>query len=198
MIAPQKVIDDVLTAATVDETIVIVTDRAEASLRWANNSMTTNGVSSNRSTSVVSIVRRGDKAFVGSVKTSEVDPTVIRDVVAASEDAARDAPAARDSAPLIADSGEPGDWDAAVPATGAEVFGAWRLRCRGVRRAGHVVRLRPPRDGDDVSGQLGGCAPAIHAANRFRRDQRQTGWRQRVGRCEYARLRRRADRPPAG
>ena len=52
MIAPQKVIDDALAAATVDETIVIVTDRAEASLRWANSSMTTNGVSMSRSTAV--------------------------------------------------------------------------------------------------------------------------------------------------
>ena len=41
---------------------MIVTDRAEASLRWANNSMTTNGVSMSRSTSVISIVRDGDKA----------------------------------------------------------------------------------------------------------------------------------------
>ncbi|HZQ33280.1 MAG TPA: TldD/PmbA family protein, partial [Mycobacterium sp.] len=55
MIAPQKVIDDALACATVDETIVIVTDRGQASLRWANNSMTTNGVSTSRSTSVISI-----------------------------------------------------------------------------------------------------------------------------------------------
>lgn len=124
MIAPQKVIDDALSAATVDETIVIVTDRAEASLRWANNSMTTNGVSTSRSTSVVSIVRRGDAAHVGSVKTSEVDPAAIAELVAASEDAARRAPEARDNSPLISGSGEPSDWDDAIPATGAEVFGA--------------------------------------------------------------------------
>jgi predicted Zn-dependent protease len=124
LIPPQKVVDDALAAATVDETMVIVEDRAEASLRWANSSMTTNGVSTSRSISVISIVRRGDKAHVGSVSTSEVDPAVIADVVAASEDAARDAPEARDSAPLIAESGSPGDWDDAVIATGAEVFGA--------------------------------------------------------------------------
>src|SRR5947208_7946211 len=100
MIPAQQVVELALQAATVDETIVIVTDRAEASLRWANSSMTTNGLSTSRSTSVVSIVRRGDNAHVGSVRTSEVDPAVIPDVVAASEDAARDAPAARDDAPL--------------------------------------------------------------------------------------------------
>ena len=151
MIAPQQVVDEALAAAKVDETIVIVTDRAEASLRWANNSMTTNGVSSSRSMSVISIVRDFDKAHVGSVQTSEVDPAVIRDVVAASEDAARAAPEARDSAPLITGSDTPADWDLAVPATGAEVFGALAASlARGVPRTGHVVRLRPPRDGDDV------------------------------------------------
>jgi predicted Zn-dependent protease len=123
LIAPQKVIDDALAAATVDETIVIVRDRAEASLRWANSSMTTNGVSMGRSTSVLSIVWDGGTGHVGSVQTGEVDPAVIRDVVAASEAAARAAPGARDSASLITGSGAPDDWDDAVPTTGAEVFG---------------------------------------------------------------------------
>ena len=123
MIAPQKVIDDALAAATVDETIVIVRDRAEASLRWANSSMTTNGVSMGRSTSVLSIVWDGSTGHVGSVQTSEVDPALIRDVVAASEAAARAAPEARDSASLITGSDAPDDWDDAVPTTGAEVFG---------------------------------------------------------------------------
>lgn len=123
MIAPQKVIDDALAAATVDETIVIVRDRAEASLRWANSSMTTNGVSMGRSTSVLSIMWDGGTGHVGSVQTGEVDPAVIRDVVAASEAAARAAPGARDSASLITGSDAPDDWDDAVPTTGAEVFG---------------------------------------------------------------------------
>jgi len=123
LIAPQKVIDDALAAATVDETIVIVRDRAEASLRWANSSMTTNGVSMGRSTSVLSIMWDGGTGHVGSVQTGEVDPAVIRDVVAASEAAARAAPGARDSASLITGSGAPDDWDDAVPTTGAEVFG---------------------------------------------------------------------------
>jgi predicted Zn-dependent protease len=123
LIAPQKVIDDALAAATVDETIVIVTDRSEASLRWANSSMTTNGVSMGRSTSVISIVRDGEAGQVGSVQTGEVDPALIGDVVAASEAAARSAPKARDSASLITGSDTPHDWDDAAPSTGAEVFG---------------------------------------------------------------------------
>jgi len=62
------------TSARCDETIVIVSDRAEASLRWAGNSMTTNGVSTSRTTTVISIVRRGDAAHLGARRSSVVDP----------------------------------------------------------------------------------------------------------------------------
>jgi predicted Zn-dependent protease len=126
MIGAQQVVETALAASRrsgrADETIVLVTDRAEASLRWAGNSMTTNGVSTGRTTSVISIVRRGDEAHVGSLRSSEVDPSLVPDVVAASEDAARSAPQARDAAALLTGSDVPPDWDAPVPGTGAEVF----------------------------------------------------------------------------
>lgn len=105
-----------------DETIVVVTDRATASLRWAGNSMTTNGESRGRDTTVISIVRRGNAAHVGAVKSSEADPASIAGLVAASQDAARSAPEARDGAPILAGDDTPYDWDAPVPETSAEVF----------------------------------------------------------------------------
>ena len=105
-----------------DETIVLVTDRATASLRWAGNSMTTNGESLSRDTTVISIVRRGNGAHVGSVKSSEVDPSAIAGLVAASQEAAQSAPEARDSAPMLAGTETPYDWDAPVPETAADVF----------------------------------------------------------------------------
>jgi predicted Zn-dependent protease len=106
-----------------DETIVLVTDRSTASLRWAGNSMTTNGESLGRDTTVISIVRRGDAAFVGSVKSSEVDPNAVAPLVAASQAAAAAAPEARDAAPALAATPAPGDWHDPVPTTGATVFG---------------------------------------------------------------------------
>ena len=57
---------------------MLVTDRADASLRWAGNSMTTNGESVSRHTTVISIVRQGKTAHVGSVRSSDVDPSVDR------------------------------------------------------------------------------------------------------------------------
>lgn len=106
-----------------DETIVLVTDRSTASLRWAGNSMTTNGESLGRDTTVISIVRRGGAAFVGSVKSSEVDPDAVAPLVAASQAAAAAAPEARDAAPALAATPAPDDWHDPAPTTGAAVFG---------------------------------------------------------------------------
>lgn len=122
MIPAQQVVELALAAATVDETIVIVTDRADASLRWAGNSMTTNGVSTTRSLTVISIVRKGDTAHTGALRSSEVDPASIAALVAAAERAAHAAPEARDSAPLLTGAGLPDDWNEPVAETGAEAF----------------------------------------------------------------------------
>jgi predicted Zn-dependent protease len=122
MIPASQVVDLALDAARADETIVLVTERAEASLRWANNSMTTNGVSTSRSTTVISILREGDTARVGSLRSAEVDPSLIPALVTASGEAARSAPQARDAAALLSGGGVPDDWDAPVSCTGAEVF----------------------------------------------------------------------------
>lgn len=126
MIGAQQVIDLALAEAArrgqADETTVLVTDRADASLRWAGNSMTTNGESTSRHTTVISVVRQGKGARVGAVRSSEVDPGVIAGMVAASQEAAAGAPEARDSAEPLPATTEPSDWDDSVPGTGAQVF----------------------------------------------------------------------------
>lgn len=124
MIPAQQVVDLVLEAAGAMETVVLVSDHAEASLRWAGNSMTTNGVSFSRSTTVISIVRQGDSAHVVSLETTEVDPAMLPELVAASQAAARSAPAARDSFELPAGTAGPDDWDGPIAGTGTEVFGS--------------------------------------------------------------------------
>lgn len=127
MIGAQHVIDIALAEAArlgkADETIVTVTDFSDAALRWANSSMTTNGVSVGRRITVISIVRRGERGHVGSLTSTEVDPAAIIPLVAASQEAALAAPEATDSAPLLPATGEVKDWDAEIPGTGVEVFG---------------------------------------------------------------------------
>ncbi|NLE80454.1 MAG: TldD/PmbA family protein [Rhodococcus sp.] len=111
MIPAAHLVDRVLELATVDETIVIVTDASEASLRWAGNSMTTNGVSTLREWTVISIVRTGNTAKVGIVTSSSVDPRETAAVVAASEHAARAARPASDTMPLHNGDGADCTWD---------------------------------------------------------------------------------------
>jgi len=126
VITPQHLVTLVLAEAVklggADETMVLVTDAVEATLRWAGNSMTTNGVAVRRSTTVISVVRQGNSVRVGTVVSAEVDPRSIPELVFASQAAARSAPEAGDAAPLLADSGEPADWAAPAPGTGPDVF----------------------------------------------------------------------------
>ncbi|WP_283617001.1 metallopeptidase TldD-related protein, partial [Mycolicibacterium poriferae] len=127
MIGAQQVVDIVLAEARrrgrADETIVLVTDRVDAALRWANNTMTTNGESTSRTTTVISIVRRDGQAYVGSVRSSAVAPSVLMDLVVASQAAAAAASPARDSAPALPPDAAPTDWDAPSPRTGVDAFG---------------------------------------------------------------------------
>ncbi|MET0799168.1 MAG: metallopeptidase TldD-related protein, partial [Rhodococcus sp. (in: high G+C Gram-positive bacteria)] len=124
MIEPQQVIERALACASVDDTVVLVTDSSDATLRWAGNSMTTNGVSTSRQWVVVSIVRNGDVARVGSVSSTSVDPSEIADVVRASEAAARAAEPADDAMPLLTPDSEPDGWDRHAQATSIDVFGS--------------------------------------------------------------------------
>ncbi len=118
------VVERALAASKADEAIVIVTDAHDASLRWAGNSMTTNGSSISRDWAVISVFRDGpNTARVGSISSTSVDPTEIEAVVRASEQAARTAAPARDAMPLL----EPTDddtatWDQAPGATEIAVF----------------------------------------------------------------------------
>ncbi len=117
------VVERALALSRADEAMVIVTDAHEASLRWAGNSMTTNGSSVSRDWAVVSIFRDGPHAArVGSVGSTSVDLAEIEAVVRASEDAARTAEPAKDAMPLLESDAAAEDWAAAPGSTGIEVF----------------------------------------------------------------------------
>ncbi|MEV0685830.1 metallopeptidase TldD-related protein [Nocardia sp. NPDC050378] len=118
------VVERALAASTADEAIVLVTDAHEASLRWAGNSMTTNGSSVSRSWAVISIFRDGpNSARVGSISSTSVDPADIGAVVRASEEAARTAEPAQDAMPLLEPTeDDSATWEQAPGSTGIEVF----------------------------------------------------------------------------
>ena len=118
MIPAQDLVELALARSHAEGCVVLVTDSSEASLRWANSTMTTNGVSSSRQWAVVSVF----DSSVGVVSSSSVDGADVAEVVRASEEAARAAGPARDAAPLVSGSGEPADWGSPAEETAIGVF----------------------------------------------------------------------------
>ncbi|GAA2903284.1 metallopeptidase TldD-related protein [Streptosporangium fragile] len=117
---PQEMIEKALGLSTADDTVVIVDEESSANLRFAGNTLTTNGVSRSARITVISVAGRG----VGVVSRSAVRPDQLEDIVAAADHAAEDAQPSEDARPLL-DGGHSGDWDAPADATSIEVFGSF-------------------------------------------------------------------------
>ncbi|GAA4929518.1 metallopeptidase TldD-related protein [Streptomonospora halophila] len=123
---PQAVVERVLELARADGCMVLVEESARANLRWAGNSLTTNGATRSRTVTVIALSASGRGVSIGArTRTGGADDD-LEDLVRAAEEAAGQALPAEDSAPLL----EPGearvpeaaDWDAPVPTTDISVF----------------------------------------------------------------------------
>jgi len=125
---PQDTVERALAAARPGgETVVIADESSTANLRWAGNTLTTNGVAASRSLTVISVDRRaGGAAGVGMVARSGVTPGQVEDLVREAEKAAVEASAAEDAAELVTGEAgyrsEPSSWSAAPGATDFGVF----------------------------------------------------------------------------
>ncbi|SFT62972.1 Predicted Zn-dependent protease or its inactivated homolog [Geodermatophilus amargosae] len=117
----QQLVEKALAASAADGCVVYVVESTEANLRWASNSLTTNGAMRSRQVVVVSFVDGGSGMATGTVaRTGTPDVAAL---VAASEQAARDAGPAEDAVPLVSEAPPgAGDWDADPAETSIEVF----------------------------------------------------------------------------
>jgi predicted Zn-dependent protease len=120
---PQETVERALALSKADGCIVVATERSETNLRWANNTLTTNGAMRSRQLAVISVVDGAAGAAVGVVERSAVTPDNLEDLVRASEQAARDAGPADDAAPLVEPDGAADEWDAPPAETSVAVFG---------------------------------------------------------------------------
>ena len=120
-VTPQELVEKCLAASTADDQITFVVESSEANLRWAGNSLTTNGSMRSRRVVVISFVDGGAGMAAGTVtRTGTPD---VAELVAASEQAARDAGPAEDAVPLISEAPPgSGDWEAPAAETSIEVF----------------------------------------------------------------------------
>jgi predicted Zn-dependent protease len=98
MMTPQETVERALDAARSDDCVVIAEETSTANLRWAGNTLTTNGVSRSRQLTVIAIDRRADGAAAGIVSRAGVRPDQVEEVVREAERAAADATPAEDAA----------------------------------------------------------------------------------------------------
>src|ERR1700709_2368416 len=108
--SPQELVEHALATSTADRCVVIVHDSTSANLRWANNTLTTNGVMHGISVTVVALHGTGTGTATGAVSGSAT-PTEKRVRIAQAADAAAKAGSdAEDAAELLAGDAAK-DWD---------------------------------------------------------------------------------------
>ena len=121
----QETVERALALSSADGCVVVLEERSEANLRWATNTLTTNGVMSGRRLTVVAIVDGAHGAAAGVVSRNAATDDALLDVVRTAEEAARVNGPAEDAAPLVppgATLGEPYDTPPAETSVG--VFAA--------------------------------------------------------------------------
>ncbi len=131
--SPQEAVERALAAANSDDCVVIADESSSANLRWAGNTLTTNGVAQSRQLTVIAIRRAGDQARVGVVSRAGVRDDQIADIVAEAETAAADASPAEDAQPLVSAAASQGGgaaWDESPARTEIGVFAGFAADLR--------------------------------------------------------------------
>jgi len=107
-LSPQESVGRALAAAS-DDCVVIASTTHTANMRWANNTLTTNGVTRSTELTVITIVGSAE-ARAASVSRNGVTVDEIGELVELSREEAAGSPPADDAAPLV-DSRTSSDWD---------------------------------------------------------------------------------------
>jgi predicted Zn-dependent protease len=99
-ISPQELVEHALRTSRSDHCVAIVHDSMSANLRWANNTLTTNGVMHAITVTVVALHGTGEGTAAGSVSASAASTDQVDRIVEAADAAARAGTAAEDAADL--------------------------------------------------------------------------------------------------
>ncbi|MFJ2610335.1 metallopeptidase TldD-related protein [Streptomyces sp. NPDC091279] len=98
---PHEIVERALELSTADGCVVIADEESSANLRWAGNTLTTNGVTRGRTLTVVATVDGAQGTASGVVSRSAVTVDELESLVRAAEAAARGAGPAEDAQPLV-------------------------------------------------------------------------------------------------
>jgi predicted Zn-dependent protease len=124
---PQELVERALAIAAgitgVDGCVVLADESSSANLRWANNTLTTNGVTRGRRLTVIASVKGADGVAAGVVSRSSVRTADLDDLVRAAVAAAGENTPAEDAGALV-EPARPVDpsWQDAPQETSAAIF----------------------------------------------------------------------------
>jgi predicted Zn-dependent protease len=125
-VTPQETVERTLSLAEkandVSGCVVIADESSSANLRWANNTLTTNGVTRGRRLTVVATVNGAKGVAAGVVSRSALRSADLDDLVGAAVAAARDNTPAQDAGPLVEPHPSSMSWDDVPAETSGAVF----------------------------------------------------------------------------
>ncbi|WP_166356306.1 metallopeptidase TldD-related protein [Phytoactinopolyspora limicola] len=159
---PQEIVERCLELSRSDGMIVLVDETSSANLRWANNTLTTNGVMQARKVTVIAIAGAGTGASSGIVGRSAVAADDLEPLVRLAERAARDNGPAEDAQPLL-DGDAATNWSDEPGQTSAGTF-------KGIAPALGETFTRGRVDGRVLYGYLEHQVETTYAGS-------STGWR---------------------
>jgi predicted Zn-dependent protease len=123
-VTPQQLVEHALRTSSSDGCIVLLSTTTSANLRWANNTLTTNGVMHHASVTVAATKGAGTGTASGVVTGSAGSYEQITALVEAADVAAANAGPADDAQPLVEGDAAP-DWTAPPGTTTIGVFDAF-------------------------------------------------------------------------
>ncbi|MFB7027207.1 MULTISPECIES: metallopeptidase TldD-related protein [unclassified Streptomyces] len=120
---PYEIVERALELSRADGCVVIADEESSANLRWAGNTLTTNGVTRGRTLTVIATVDGAQGTASGVVSRSAVTVDDLEPLVRAAEAAARSAGPAEDAQPLVEGVPASPDFTDAPAETSSAVFG---------------------------------------------------------------------------
>jgi predicted Zn-dependent protease len=118
---PQDLVEHALKVCRADSCVVMLRDATRANLRWANNTLTTNGVMHDVALTVVSFAGAGQGTATGSVTGSASSLEQVAALVDAADTAAQESTPAEDAAELVTGPAAD-DWFDPPPGTSIDVY----------------------------------------------------------------------------
>ncbi|MDP9445136.1 MAG: metallopeptidase TldD-related protein [Actinomycetota bacterium] len=121
-VTPQELVEHALATSSSDGCVALVRTSTSANLRWANNTLTTNGVLHGTSVTVLATHQGSAGTAAGVVTSSATSRDQVSAIVAAADAGARAGSPAEDARPL-AEGDADSDWVEVPAETSIEVFG---------------------------------------------------------------------------